>query len=133
MGGSSESVVLNGNIDGFLIAGNRVHDNNNIGIDMIGFEGTAMHPDQDSEKNQYEADRVRNGICRDNIIYNISAEGNEAYFEDGDSWTDEYGKLYADREEAAEEFRFLIDDVGSRFVPDEDMMELYRENAGMEE
>ena len=47
--------------------------------------------------------------------------------------TDEYGKLYADREEAAEEFRSLIDDVGSRFVPDEDMMELYRENLRMEE
>ena len=29
--GSSESVVLNGNVDGFLIAQNRVHDNNNIG------------------------------------------------------------------------------------------------------
>ena len=82
--GSSESVVLNGNIDGLLIVGNRVHDNNNIGIDMIGFEGTAMHPDQASGKNQYETDRVRNGICRDNVIYNISAEGNEAYFEDGE-------------------------------------------------
>ena len=43
--GSSESLVLNGNIDGFLIAGNKIHDNNNIGIDMIGFEGWAMHPD----------------------------------------------------------------------------------------
>ncbi|MBQ6635193.1 MAG: hypothetical protein IJH81_02340 [Lachnospiraceae bacterium] len=27
----------NGNIDGFLIQGNKVHDNNNIGIDMIAF------------------------------------------------------------------------------------------------
>ena len=46
-------------------------------IVMIGFEGTAMHPDQDDGKNQYEADRGRNGICRDNIIYNISAEGKQ--------------------------------------------------------
>ena len=42
-------------------------------------------------------------------------------------------KAVKDRKEAAEEFRSLLDDVGSRFVPDEDMMELYRENARMEE
>ena len=82
--GSSESLVLNGNIDGFLIAENTVHDNNNIGIDMIGFEGLAMHPEEDSSRNPYDADQVRNGICRDNVIYNISTEGNPAYFEDGE-------------------------------------------------
>ena len=270
--GSSESVVLNGNIDGFLIAGNRIHDNNNIGIDMIGFEGTAMHPDKEGGKNQYEADQVRNGVCRDNVVFNISTEGNDDYFEDGvydlcadgiyvdggrdieiynnfifncdiglevatehdptenelfkvtgvsvhdnviadcsvwaglgfggydedrgftedcvfdhntlvnnstqigvqrsknnriyanlilggetgvefnddleraemendisgnaaadiedeDSWTDEYGSMYADWQEIAEGFESLIDDVGSRFIPDGDMMELYRGNA----
>ena len=82
--GSSESIVLNGNIEGFLIAENNVHDNNNIGIDMIGFEGTAVHTDEESGKNPYEADRVRNGICRDNVVYNISADGNPAYYEDGE-------------------------------------------------
>ena len=54
--GSSESVVLNGNIDGFLIAGNRIHDNNNIGIDMIGFEGLAV----------LRGRRIRS-LCRRNI------------------------------------------------------------------
>ena len=29
-------------------------------------------------------DYVRNGICRDNLVHNISTEGNEAYFEDGE-------------------------------------------------
>ena len=86
--GSSESVVLNGNIDGFLIAGNTIHDNNNIGIDMIGFEGLAKHPGHENEKNPgnnpYEADMARNGICRDNLIYNISSKGNPAYFENGE-------------------------------------------------
>ena len=82
--GSSESVVLNGNIDGFLIAGNRIHDNNNIGIDMIGFEGTAKHPDQVGGGNLYENDQVRNGVCRDNVVYNISSEGNPAYDKDGE-------------------------------------------------
>ena len=80
----SESVVINGNIDGFLIEGNKVHDNNNIGIDMIGFEGTASHQDETGGVNPYEVDYVRNGICRDNVIYNISTEGNEAYYENGE-------------------------------------------------
>ena len=80
--GDSESLVINGNVDGFLIAGNTIHDNNNIGIDMIGFEGLAMHPEGDA--NPYEVDQVRNGICRENVIYNISSEGNEAYYEDGE-------------------------------------------------
>lgn len=82
--GDSESVVLNGNIDGFVIKDNVIHDNNNIGIDMIGFEGTAKHPDEDSETNAYEFDMVRNGVCTDNVIYNISSEGNPAYYEDGE-------------------------------------------------
>ena len=82
--GSSETMVLNGNIDGFLIAENTIHDSNNIGIDMIGFEGTAKHSEDDSTKNPYEVDQARNGICRDNVIYNISTDGNAAYYEDGE-------------------------------------------------
>ena len=71
-------------------------------------------------------------LSEEDMVNDISGNA-AADFEDEDSWTDEYGELYADREEAAEEFRSLIDGVGSRFVPDEGMMELYRENAGMEE
>ena len=82
--GSSESLALNGNIDGFLIAGNAVHDNNNIGIDMIGFEGYAVHTDDQGGRNPYDADFVRNGICRNNIVYNISTKGNPEYFEGGE-------------------------------------------------
>ena len=37
--GASESMVLNGNIDGFTIENNVVRRSNNIGIDLIGFEG----------------------------------------------------------------------------------------------
>ena len=80
----SESMVINGNIDGFLIERNKVHDNNNIGIDMIGFEGFACHQGETGDVNPYEVDYVRNGICRDNLVYNISTEGNEAYYEDGE-------------------------------------------------
>ena len=82
--GSSESLVLNGNIDGFLIAENTVHDNNNIGIDMIGFEGVAKRTGTDGSVNPYVQDFVRNGICRENLVYNISTEGNQAYYEDGE-------------------------------------------------
>jgi len=81
---SSESTVFNGNIDGFTIKGNVIHDNNNIGIDMIGFEGNARHIDGKYD-NEYDVDFVRNGVCHDNVVYNISAEGNEAYL-DGDEY-----------------------------------------------
>lgn len=80
---SSESTVFNGNIDGFSICNNVIHDNNNIGIDMIGFEGTAEHTEGDFD-NAFDVDYVRNGICHDNVVYNISAEGNPAYLEDGE-------------------------------------------------
>ena len=69
--GSSESVVVNGNVDGFRITNNRVHDNNNIGIDCIGFEGTADSHDQ-----------ARNGIVSGNTVYNITSKGNPAYGND---------------------------------------------------
>ena len=69
--GSSESVVVNGNVDGFRITNNRVHDNNNIGIDCIGFEGTASSNDQ-----------ARNGVVSGNTVYNITSRGNPAYGND---------------------------------------------------
>ena len=81
--GSSESVVLNGNIDGFLIEDNLIHDNNNIGIDMIGFEGTAKCPDPAPGTSPYATDMARNGICRNNAVWNICTEGNMAYYRDG--------------------------------------------------
>ena len=80
---SSESTVFNGNIDGFTICNNVIHDNNNIGIDMIGFEGKALHTDAKFD-NPYDVDYVRHGVCHNNVIYNISAEGNPAYFYDGE-------------------------------------------------
>ena len=37
--GASESVVVNGNVTHWRITGNHIHDDNNIGIDAIGWEG----------------------------------------------------------------------------------------------
>jgi hypothetical protein len=69
--GSSESLVINGNVDGWWVTNNRIHDNNNIGIDAIGFEGTAPANDQ-----------ARNGVIRGNDVYNIDSYGNPAYGSD---------------------------------------------------
>lgn len=82
--GDSESLVLNGNIDGFTVNGNVIHDNNNIGIDLIGFEGTARHEQNGGFDNLYSVDFVRNGTCHDNVVYNISTRGNPAYREAGE-------------------------------------------------
>lgn len=71
--GWSESMVLNGNVNGFTVSNNIVHDNNNIGIDFIGHEGTCP---VDS------IDRARNGTCTDNHVYNITSKGNAAYGND---------------------------------------------------
>ncbi|MGH2539039.1 MAG: NPCBM/NEW2 domain-containing protein [Actinomycetota bacterium] len=70
--GSSESVVVNGNVQGFEITGNEVHDNDNIGIDVIGFEGKVDDP---------SVDQARNGLVAGNLVYNIDSFGNPAYGE----------------------------------------------------
>lgn len=71
--GSSESLVLNGNIDGFNVENNLVRRNDNIGIDLIGFEGTSTNK---------KADYVRNGVVKNNKVYEISSYGNPAYGKD---------------------------------------------------
>ena len=61
--GSSESLVVNGNVTNFRITHNVVHDNNNIGIDVIGFERTAPDP---------AVDQARDGVVSGNLVYNIT-------------------------------------------------------------
>jgi len=68
--GWSESLVLNGNVERFTVSNNVVHDNDNIGIDLIGYEGTAPDP---------AVDRARDGSVIANTVYNISSYGNPAY------------------------------------------------------
>ena len=68
--GSSESLVVNGNVTNFRITHNIVHDNNNIGIDVIGFERTAPDP---------AVDQARDGVVSGNLVYNITSRGNPAY------------------------------------------------------
>jgi hypothetical protein len=74
--GSSESLVVNGNVTNFRITHNVVHDNNNIGIDVIGFERTAPDP---------AVDQARDGVVSGNLVYNITSKGNPAYGNDVNS------------------------------------------------
>src|SRR5579885_3679188 len=74
--GSSESLVVNGNVTHFRITHNTVHDNNNIGIDLIGFERTAPDP---------AVDQARDGVVSHNLVYNITSRGNPAYGNDQSS------------------------------------------------
>lgn len=57
--GTSEGLVLNGNVEFFEVTNNNVHDVNNIGIDFIGGEGKC--PDK-------SLDIARNGLCRGNTV-----------------------------------------------------------------
>jgi hypothetical protein len=56
----SEALTLNGNVRLFQVTNNVVHDVNNIGIDMIGGEGTCPKAANDN---------ARNGLCSGNTVY----------------------------------------------------------------
>lgn len=66
--GSSEALVINGNVQNWYVTNNRIHDVDNIGIDAIGFEGKA--PDND---------QARDGLIAGNHVYNIDSFDNPAY------------------------------------------------------
>jgi len=68
--GCSETLTLDGNVDTFTITNNSIHDNNNIGVDAIGFEGVSP---------QAAYDQARNGYIGENTIYNITSQGNKSY------------------------------------------------------
>lgn len=68
--GNSEALTVSGNVNGFLIENNSVHDNNNIGIDLAGFYNACKSPC---------IDRARNGKVRGNSVFNNSSVSNPAY------------------------------------------------------
>ncbi|WP_044479220.1 choice-of-anchor Q domain-containing protein [Paenibacillus antibioticophila] len=85
--GSSESLVINGNVDGFAVTDNLIHDNDNIGIDLIGFEETA--PDANY-------DQARNGLVKGNRVYNISSNNNPSYGKKLPNGSNAAGGIYVD-------------------------------------
>jgi len=64
--GQSESVNVDGNVTYFSITNNIDHDNDNIGIDAIGFEGVGPTG----------SDQARYGEISGNTVYNISGKNN---------------------------------------------------------
>lgn len=68
--GTSEALVVNGNVDTFSILNNTIHDADNIGIDVIGFEGKSP---------TVAYDQARNGLIQGNKVYNITSNNNVSY------------------------------------------------------
>ena len=67
--GNSETMNVDGNVTYFTISNNLVHDNDNIGIDAIGFEGVGPSG----------SDQAKYGLVTGNTVYNITSYGNPAY------------------------------------------------------
>jgi hypothetical protein len=74
--GGSESVNVDGNVINFTITNNTIHDNDNIAIDAIGFEGVSSNA---------ALDYARNGVISGNTIYNISGISNAGEGNDYDA------------------------------------------------
>jgi len=72
MTGCSESMELDGNINGFIIANNLVHNNSNIGIAALGGEGVASGY---SQYNGSPNDQARNGEIYGNTVYENPSDG----------------------------------------------------------
>jgi hypothetical protein len=70
--GFSESLSLSGNVTLWQVTNNRIHDNNNIGVNIEGFFQTAP----------VAYDFARNGLVAGNTVYDITTQHNPAY---GDS------------------------------------------------
>lgn len=70
--GLSEAIAVNGDVDSFEVTNNKVHDNNNIGIVLIGHEGVSPVA---------ALDQARNGIVRNNIVHHNSSFTNTCYNE----------------------------------------------------
>ena len=59
--GYSEGIAINGNVDGFEVTENTVDNLTNIGIVLIGHEGTCINPIND---------QARNGLIKKNVVRN---------------------------------------------------------------
>ncbi len=75
--GESETTTYNGNVQNFVVSNNTIYDNDNIGMDAIGFERVGPTG----------YDQARNGVVFGNLIYNNSAKANpgegRSYDQDG--------------------------------------------------
>jgi hypothetical protein len=74
--GCSETLSVDGNVENFSITNNLIHDDNNIGIDAIGYEGVAP---KGAMCGSELCDRARFGEISGNTVYNITSNHNPAY------------------------------------------------------
>jgi hypothetical protein len=74
--GCSETLSVDGNVENFIITNNLIHDDNNIAIGAIGYEGVAP---KGSVCGTELCDRARNGEISQNTVYNITSNSNPAY------------------------------------------------------
>lgn len=81
--GSSESIVVNGNVFRWAIHDNYVHDVNNIAIDAIGGEGTLPPAAGTNVPNPNDA--ARGGFIEANVVERMSTRTNPAYGSE-ESW-----------------------------------------------
>jgi hypothetical protein len=68
--GFSESLSLSGNVEIWQVTNNLIHDNDNIGVNIEGFFGTAPDP---------QFDQARRGLLANNTVFNITSRHNPAY------------------------------------------------------
>ncbi|RQW20249.1 hypothetical protein EH196_08940 [Bacillus sp. C1-1] len=71
--GLSEALVVNGDVSQFTITNNHVYETDNIGIDVIGYEGIAI----DQSK-----DYARQGVIQGNVVHHNSSYENPSYDKD---------------------------------------------------
>jgi hypothetical protein len=72
--GASETITLNGNVDGWRVLHNHVYNDDNIGIDAIGYEPTLPGRYRYTDRN-----RARHGVIADNVVHHIYSSENPAY------------------------------------------------------
>ena len=75
--GCSETLSVDGNVENFTITNNLIHDDNNIAIGAIGYEGVSQP--KGAMCGTELCDRARNGEISLNTVYNITSNHNPAY------------------------------------------------------
>jgi hypothetical protein len=71
----TETMTVNGNVTDFQITNNVIHDDNNIGIDMIGGEADVFGLPQGTQGLPV----ARNGVCSHNTVHNTHANYGGGY------------------------------------------------------
>lgn len=91
--GSSETIVVNGNVTGWEVIGNTINNINNIAIDAIGGEGTAAAIlGNDGRYHINPVDSARYGFIENNSVTSMSTVDNIQYGSEH-SWA---GAIYVD-------------------------------------